>query len=158
MDSVYIKSTIPSYLTARASRSEGLEKDQKLTRLWWDTHRGRFRVYTSSFTLKEIAKGDSEAAALRLDKLKTIKSLTITPEVEHHGFQIGKALQLPPKAMLDAFHVATCVVHQVDYLLTWNCTHLANPVLQKQLIEYCRIRDLHVPVICTPEELMRTSR
>ena len=158
MDSVYIESTIPSYLTARAPQSGELAEDQKLTRLWWETRRSLFRVYTSSFTLKEISGGDSEASTLRLGSLKGVQSLTITPEVEYQGFQIGKALQLPPKAMLDAFHVATCVVHQVDYLLTWNCTHLANPVLQKHLIEYCRISDLHVPVICTPEELMRTSR
>ncbi len=157
MESVYIESTIPSYLTARNARSEALEYDQKLTRQWWEIRRSSYRIYTSTFTLREISRVDNDAATLRLECLVNIQSLTITPEIETHGLNIGAALKLPEKSMLDAFHVAVCIVHQIDYLLTWNCTHLANPVLQKQLIEYCRFRDLHVPVICTPEQMMRIS-
>jgi predicted nucleic acid-binding protein len=155
MDSVYIESTIPSFLTARTSRNEELVKAQAYTKQWWNTRRHLYRVYSSTFTTREISRGDAEASALRLETVKDIKNLTITPEIEERGFEIGTALQLPAKSFLDAYHLATCIVHSVDYLLTWNCTHLANPALQKQLIEYCRFRDLHVPVICTPEELLR---
>jgi len=52
--------------------------------------------------------------------------------------------------MLDGYHLAISVFHRIDYLLTWNCTHLANPEVQKELFEFCRYNDLHMPVICTP--------
>jgi len=157
MESVYIESTIPSYLTARNSPSVELSNAQAITKEWWKTRRINYRVYTSTFTLREISRGDSEAASFRQKSLEGIKQLTITPDIEFHGQQIGAALQIPQKSLLDAYHVATCIVHEIDFLLTWNCTHLANPVLQKQLIDYCRFQDLHVPVICTPEELLRVK-
>lgn len=155
MESVYIESTIPSYLTARTAKTADLAEAQAHTKQWWNTRLDLYRVYTSTFTIREISRGDAEAAALRLDTIKDIKRLSIIPEIEQRGVEIGSVLQLPGKSFLDAFHLATCIVHAVDYLLTWNCTHLANPALQKQMIDYCRFRDLHVPVICTPEELLR---
>lgn len=60
---------------------------------------------------------------------------------------------MPPKAALDAVHVAFAIVHRMDDLLRWNCTHLANATLQKTLFEYCTYRRLYMPVICTPELL-----
>ena len=65
-----------------------------------------------------------------------------------------KLLRIPPKAEADATHLALAILHQITYLLTWNCTHLANPVLQKDLIDYCNYHRLHIPVICTPELLI----
>ena len=66
---------------------------------------------------------------------------------------VAKLLQLPPKAAMDASHVALSILHKMDYLLTWNCTHLANPVLQKELVDFCGYHELHVPIICTPATL-----
>ena len=61
---------------------------------------------------------------------------------------------LPPRAATDAFHVATAAVHRIDFLLTWNCTHLANAALRVRIEEVCRARGVRPPTICTPEELM----
>ncbi len=155
MESLYIESTIPSFLTARPSSDEALLKAQTLTRSWWESQRSLYRVYTSTFTIREISRGDATAASSRIESMKDIKRLTITPEIENIGLEIGIALHLPQKSFLDAYHLATCIFHAVDYLLTWNCTHLANPAIQKQIIDYCRFRDLHVPVLCTPEDLLR---
>jgi hypothetical protein len=86
--------------------------------------------------------------------MQDIPRLDVTPPIEPLAEAIVKLLRLPTKAVMDAFHVSFCIVHQMDYLLTWNCTHLANPVLQKELVEYCRYHDLHIPIICTPQSLL----
>jgi hypothetical protein len=86
--------------------------------------------------------------------LQGIPLLTVTPEVEPLAANLIRLLRLPPRAAMDASHVAMSILHRMDYLLTWNCTHLANPVLQKELVEYCRYHDLHIPIICTPEALL----
>jgi hypothetical protein len=82
-----------------------------------------------------------------------IPELEITAEVQPLADSIVQILQLPPKAKMDATHVAFAIVHRMDYLLTWNCTHMANASLQKTLFEYCTYHHLHMPVICTPELL-----
>ena len=62
--------------------------------------------------------------------------------------------RLPQKAVIDAAHLALAILPEMDYLLTWNCTHLANAVLQKDLIDYCGYHQLHFPIICTPRTLI----
>ena len=83
-----------------------------------------------------------------------IPELEVTAEVQPLAGSIVQLLQLPQKALMDATHVAFAIVHRMDYLLTWNCTHLANATLQKTLFEYCTYHHLHMPVICTPELLI----
>lgn len=154
MQSVYIETTIPSYLAARpAADHSRTAADQEITHSWWKSERVRYRLYTSLFTIDEASNGDPSAAQRRLAWLEEIPQLPITTNTEPLATSLVKLLRLPPKAVLDAFHLSLCILHQIDYLLTWNCTHLANPVLQKELVEYCRYHDLYIPIICTPEDL-----
>jgi hypothetical protein len=157
MQTVYIETTIPSYLAAHPSSQETIARDQKATHNWWAGERHRFRLYTSIFTLDEAGGGDAGAAVRRLAFLQGIPQLTVTPELEPLAGDLVRLLKLPAKAAMDASHVAMCILHQMDYLLTWNCTHLANPVLQKELVEYCRYHDLYIPIICTPEALLTSA-
>jgi len=142
METVYIETTNPSYLTAHRSHQEPMKSHQRITQEWWDHQRARFRLYAS-------------AAARRLKAMIGIPELDVTPEVEPLSNAIVQLLQLPQKAEMDATHVAFAIVHRMDYLLTWNCTHLANAFLQKTLFEYCTYHHIHMPVICTPELLTR---
>lgn len=153
MQTVYIETTIPSYLAAHPSSQASIAADQQASHDWWGNERHRFRLYTSIFTLDEASEGDAGAAARRLVFMQGIPQLTVTPEVEPLAEDLARLLRLPAKAVMDASHLAMCILHQMDYLLTWNCTHLANPVLQKELVEYCRYHDLYIPIICTPEAL-----
>ncbi len=89
-------------------------------------------------------------AKKRLMSLQEVHELALTDHVEGIAIEVIRLLQIPDKSMIDAYHLAICIVHQIDYLLTWNCKHLANPEKQKSLIEYGRYKDLHIPVICTP--------
>ena len=60
---------------------------------------------------------------------------------------------IPEKAAVDALHIAIATVHGMDYLLTWNCKHIANAEMQKAVKRICRNAGYEPPVICTPEEL-----
>ena len=155
METVYIESTIPSYLTAHRSQQKPMASHQQSTRDWWDRERVRFRLYSSIAVRAEISKGDATAAARRLKVMVGIPELEVTVEVPPLADSIVQLLQLPPRAQMDATHVAFAIVHRMDYLLTWNCTHLANATLQKTLFEYCTYHHLHMPVICTPELLTK---
>jgi hypothetical protein len=155
METIYIESTIPSYLTARHSVGEPMASHQQATKDWWNHERVRFRLYSSIAVRAEISKGDAAAAARRLKVMADIPELDILPAVQPLAESIVNLLQLPPKAQMDATHLSFSIVHRMDYLLTWNCTHLANPSLQKTLFEYCSYHHLHMPVITTPELLIK---
>ena len=99
-------------------------------------------------------RGDPGAVARRMPFLDEIPDLDVPLETDRLSQSLIKLLKIPPKAEADATHLALAILHRITYLLTWNCTHLANPVLQKELIEYCQYHHLHVPVICTPELLL----
>jgi hypothetical protein len=150
---VYLETTIVSCLTARPSRDLILAAHQEVTRLWWERRLG-FDLYVSQFVLNEAAGGDPAAAKMRLALLKGLKQLPVTDEV----IDLGRALiadgMLPPKAGVDAIHVAVASVHEMDVLLTWNCRHLANAQLLRELGRYLAGKDYEIPVITTPEELM----
>lgn len=154
MQCVYIETTIPSYLAAHPGREEPMASHQKATHLWWKTEREHFLLYTSQLVRVEASRGDAGAAARRKVYLDPLPDLDVPLETEALADSLIKLLRIPPKAEADATHLALAILHQITYLLTWNCTHLANPVLQKDLIDYCNYHRLHIPVICTPELLI----
>ncbi len=78
---VYLETTIPSYLTARTSRDLVIAAHQELTAEWWSVHRNRFDLYISELVLDEAGSGDAEAAARRLAELQDIPLLEFTTEV-----------------------------------------------------------------------------
>ena len=122
--------------------------------MWWKTERQHFLLFTSQLVRVEAARGDADAAARRKVYLDSLPDLDIPPETEPLAKSLIQLLRIPPKAEADATHLALAILHQITYLLTWNCTHLANLVLQKDLIDYCNYHRLHIPVICTHELLI----
>jgi predicted nucleic acid-binding protein len=118
---VYIETSIVSYLTARPTGDLVAAAWQKATLDWWDTQRGRFALFVSDVVIEEAGKGDAEAAARRLEALVGIPLLRITDNV----VSLSKALMLagavPERALGDSLHIAVSAAHGIDYLLTWNC-------------------------------------
>ena len=153
MQTVYLETTIPSYLAARPSRQSRIASDQELTHHWWRHERFRFRLFTSAFTLDEASRGDAAAAKRRLGYLEDISELSIPEGLPRLESALVRLFALPPPAATDASHLALAILHRMDYLLTWNCTHLANAVLQKELMDYCLYHGLHFPIVCTPATL-----
>jgi hypothetical protein len=155
MQSVYMETTIPSYMAAHPSSQASLAVNQQATKVWWEQERLSFRLFTSAFTYDECSRGDPAAASRRLQYLDGIPQLPIPEDLHLLEAAIIRLFQLPRKAYTDASHLALAIVHRMDYLLTWNCTHLANAVLQKELVDYCGYHRLHVPIVCTPQTLIQ---
>jgi hypothetical protein len=149
---VYVETSIVSYLSARTSRDVVLAAHQQLTRQWW---RGRriYSLFVSQIVLDEAGVGDPRARARRLRALRGIPILTLTDEAIHVADELVRRGALPKKATVDALHIAVAAAHQVVYLLTWNCKHIANATMRGTIETICRSAGLWPPVICTPEEL-----
>jgi predicted nucleic acid-binding protein len=151
---LYLETTIPSYLTWRPSRDLVIAGHQQITRDWWENRLGDFQVYISQLVLDEVGAGDPAAARERLRVLKSLPLLDITPEVMELTTGILASGIIPRKAATDAAHIAIAAVHSIDFLLTWNCAHIANAAMVKALASICRQHAWECPVICTPEELL----
>jgi len=126
----------------------------EITRRWWETRRSQFTLYISQVVLDEAGQGDAEMASKRLEILQSLSVLELTDTIEDLGMQFLTRSNLPAKASDDAIHIAVATVHGLDYLLTWNCKHIANAQIQKKLTEICRDFGYKLPTICTPYELM----
>jgi predicted nucleic acid-binding protein len=151
--SVYVETSIVGYLTARPSRDLVRAAHQEVTSEWW-TGREAYELFISQLVLDEASAGDAGAAALRLEALRDLPLLELTPEAVALAQQFVRAAALPPKAAGDALHIALTAVHGVDYLLTWNCTHIANATMRPRIEAICRGEGFEPPVICTPLELV----
>ena len=153
-DRVYIQTTVVSYLTARPNRDVVIAGHQQTTHEWWDTRRGNYELCISQLVLKEAGAGDSEAAQERLDVLKGLTLL----ETSAQALDLAKALiqagALPAKAADNALHIAGASMNGIPYLLTWNCSHLANATLRPLIESVCAGKGVKAPIICTPEELL----
>lgn len=127
MEAVYLETTFISYLVARPSRDLLVAAHQQTTQEWWANRRSAFECCVSQVVIDDA------------------KSLTKA---------IMAAGILPAHAVRDAAHVAVAAVHVVDYLLTWNCKHLANAQIARRIGVACRQQGHAMPIFCTPEELM----
>lgn len=151
---IYLETTIASYLTARPSRDLVRAAHQKITKEWWEIRRKEFELYVSQLVIREAREGDVEAARRRLEIVQDLSVLNLSKEAKGFSKKLIKGVPIPAKASVDALHIAVAVVHDMDYLLTWNCVHIANATLRKGIEAVCRSKGYKAPVICTPEELL----
>jgi len=150
---VFLETSVISYLTALPSRDLVYAAHQQITREWWN-QRSCFDLYVSQAVLREIARGDTEAAARRLAAVRGIPVLRVTAEASDLAELFLAHNALPAKAAVDAVHIAVAILNGMDYLLTWNCSHIANATVRGKIGQACQEAGLQRPVICTPEELM----
>jgi predicted nucleic acid-binding protein len=152
--SVYLETSIIGYLTARLSGSLLTAANQQLTREWWDSYRDQFRLFVSPYVVNECASGDDEAAAERIDAIQAVPQLEVSDSVAVLADVLMRHVPLPKNAEVDALHIATAAVHGIEYLLTWNCRHIANASLRPRIESVCRNSGYEPPIICTPQELL----
>lgn len=150
---VYLETSVVSYLTARPSKNVVEAGHQQSTYQFWD-RRDEFDLFASELVLAECAAGDPEAASKRLAALRGIRLFEITPYSIALAKELVAASIVPVKAGEDALHISIATIHFSDYLLTWNCRHIANPEIQARIAENFRHKGLFLPFICTPEELI----
>jgi hypothetical protein len=151
---VYIETTIIGYLASPASTDVVTAARQQITHQWWHRRRNAFDLYCSEFVHDEASEGDETEAKKRLSMLAGITILRTSPKAENLASTLLKKKAMPPKAKIDAAHVAIAAVEEMDYLLTWNFRHLANASLRGFIESICKRARCRCPVICTPEELL----
>jgi predicted nucleic acid-binding protein len=154
MQTVYIETSIVSYIAARPSRDLVIAACQQATRTWWHDHRHRYELYTSQLVIAEAGRGDPEASGARLGYLKDIPQLKITSEIRDMAAALVERGALPKKAGADALHIAAAAVHNIDLLLTWNCRHIDNPSTKPVVRSVCTAQGYMCSEICTPIELL----
>src|SRR6266542_4552689 len=137
MKTVYIETSIVSYLTARPARDLIAAAWQNATSSWWETQRLRFELYTSELVVEEAEQGDHNAASQRLAVLEYLPHLAITDEVIDLAGALIEDGALPHTATGDAIHVALAAYHGIDYLLTWNCRHIDNAEMKPLIRAVC---------------------
>lgn len=154
MKSVYIETSIPSYLTARPSRDVRTAAWQQITVQWWEQARQHYELFTSELVVSEAAEGSPEAAQRRLDALRGIRELVIDSEMETLAAKLVAEGGVPAHAEVDALHVAIATVQAVDLFLTWNCRHINNAETKPIIRSICAVAGYTCPEICTPQELL----
>jgi hypothetical protein len=153
MPTVYIETSILSYYfdTRREPR---IVAWREATREWWNLHRDRYDLCTSELTLLELRGAPSYKAQDAVDLLRDVRMLDPIPgTIELTEFYIQQRL-MPQGRDGDAGHLAMASMHGVDFLLTWNCQHLANANKTMHLQVLNGRLGLRVPILTTPLTLM----
>jgi len=153
-ETIFIETTIPSYYVARPSRDIVQAARQQMTIEWWSLHRERFDLFSSQAVISEASRGDSEMARARLELMADVPLLDLDDPVGKVAQRLLDDAIVPEKASEDAIHISCAAVHGVDYLLTWNCRHIANPRIRRRIREALESLGVAMPVICTPEEFV----
>ena len=156
--SVYIETTVVSYLTARPSTDVRRLAMQLSTQEWWDLRRNSFNLFTSGLVLLEASAGDPEAAERRLKILHALTTLPGSVEAESLATDLIQTTAVPIEQLRDATHIAIAACNGIDYLLTWNCTHLANTELRDKIEQCCVQAGHRPPAITTPDQLLAGGR
>jgi hypothetical protein len=151
---IYLETSIIGYLASRPSRDLITAANQQLTREWWDDHREKYDLYVAEPVVAECSAGDPQAAQQRLELIGAIPVLDVTQDAEDLAKELVKQIPLPENAEIDALHIGIATVNGINYLLTWNCAHIANAAWQAQIEAICRAAGFEPPTICTPQQLM----
>ena len=150
---IYLETTIPSFLTARPSNSLVVAGKQEVTRQWWERRKEKYQLFLSQYVLDEASSGDTDAAKKRMEVLEGIDLLSVDEEVIRLANVILSSGIIPIKAATDAGHIAVATRHGIDFIITWNCTHLANAEILSRINYTVSKEGYFLPIICTPDEL-----
>lgn len=151
---VYIETTIISYLTARPSRDLIVAGHQQITAEWWEDVRPKVDCFVSPFVIQEASRGDSVMVAKRLGSIADIPVLAQNETVDELAQRYFAKMSIPERSKIDAFHLAMAAAYEMDYLLSWNCRHIASAQVQKTIQKLNDEFEMQTPVMCTPEALM----
>lgn len=150
---LYVETSVVSYLVAFPSRDLLILSRQEITKTWWETSRSDFDCFVSEVVLAEASAGDVQMAAHRLQALDGIPVLSLTADIERLAGIYIQRLLLPRDSFRDALHIASASLYQMDFVITWNCRHLANGHVRRRVRELNTQLGVSTPTICTPEEL-----
>ena len=154
IQTAYLETSVVSYLRHTPTASPPTVNRQLATREWWDNNRSGYSIVTSQYVHDEARAGDAKLATDRLSHLVGIPLLPLNPQIDELAAEILSRAILPHHAAMDALHIACAAFHRVDFLLTWNCKHIANPVILPRVFRVIDDFNLPFPVICTPQDML----
>ncbi len=154
METVYIETSVISYYTSKPSRDLIIAARQEITREKWPKIAKLFEVYISALVIQEAEQGDPEAAKSRLTAISNLPILSISDKAERLAALLISDGPIPKQYPEDALHIAIATTNGMDYLSTWNFTHINNAQIKSKIISLVESQGFHCPVICSPEELI----
>ncbi|MCP4698731.1 MAG: type II toxin-antitoxin system VapC family toxin [Gammaproteobacteria bacterium] len=154
---VYIETSVVSYLASRPSSDVIIAGWQAISHDWWDNHRQRFDLRISVLVEEEISRGDESAAKRRLALVTGIPSLSISEEAVNLAELLLSQGTVPKGSEEDALHIGIAAAQGADYLLTWNFKHINNAETKSVIIKTVESCGFVCPQLCSPEELGGTS-
>ena len=154
MKSVYIETTVVSYLTARPSRDVIVVARQETTRALWPKLVSEFESCASALVREEAGKGDPDQAAQRLRAIEGLPLLDIDETARKLADDIIEGHGVPKEYPEDALHIAVAAVNGMDVLVTWNFAHLNNPFTRMMVRQMVENAGYQCPEICSPDELL----
>jgi hypothetical protein len=153
-NSVYIETSVVSYLVARPSRDLVTASRQQVTRIWWDSLLPKSDPCVSEIVEQEIREGDSEMVKLRLEAITGFRFLAPLPIIDPVIASVAAKRILPPKALSDLAHLTFAAAHAVPLVVTWNFRHLANPKILPRLRREFAALGFTLPEVFTPGQLL----
>ena len=151
---LYIETTIVSFLAGWVSRDSRTAKMQVMTRGWWASHRHKHNLYVSDIVYQEASKGDDDVAQERRGILEALAVLHPSDPTRELATLILAECRLPEREYNDAHHAAISAIHGIEVLLTWNCSHLANENMIPRIGRACEAYGYAPPAILTPQQLI----
>jgi len=153
MKTVYVETTIPSFYFEVRTEPEMVAR-RNWTREWWDQHRSEFVVVTSELVLDELSRGEFPKKEDALELLKPLGLIQVTEEIVEIVEVYIRNHVMPKNPVGDALHLALASYHKCDFLLTWNCRHLANANKFDHIRRVNTVLGLFSPTLLTPLELL----
>ena len=150
---VYIETTIPSYYYEFRSGTK-FAAWREITRQWWKTYRQFYQAVTSDAVFIELSEGNHPHKQQKLSLIEELEFVEHVPVLDNIVAVYIENKLVPEDAAGDAYHLAIASYYEIEFLLTWNCRHLANPNKFKHIHVINSGLSLHTPILCTPEQLM----
>ena len=151
--SVYIESSVISYLVARPSRDVVVAAHQAITEAWWQSQRAEFDLFVSSLVIQEISRDDAAASEKRLQAVENIPLLATSPEAQRLAEDLLAKGAVPANSEEDALHIAIAAAGGMEFLLTWNFKHINNAQTKAFITTVVESHGFACPILCSPEEL-----
>ena len=151
---VYIETTVVSYLVARPSADATLGARQRVTRQLWENYSDTLEFVVSDVVITEIRQGDEIAAQRRIDALAGLTVLDLSPEAVTLAQELINAGAVPKESQTDAQHIAVAVVNGIEHLTSWNYKHIVNETKRQHIDQVCQAAGYHPTILCTPAELI----
>lgn len=153
----YVETTIPNFYYD--TRPDPAMVARRIwTREWWNSAPEYYELLSSDVVVEELEAGTSERVSLRLELVNRLRLLKLSPLVAETVQVYLHHKLMPRNPEGDALHLALASHHQCDFIVTWNCKHLANANKFAHIRKINTMLGLSTPEIVTPEELLRRNR